>query len=99
MDNDLLGRQSAKAEAWALLPLIGKNGDTVETLRALIAIPPRFERALRAYAERHPEESRQGGETLRRCPSQPAPCLLTDRQSPLGKWSVIKRQSLAHCIS
>jgi hypothetical protein len=57
MDNELLGRQSAKAEARALLPLIGKDGNSVETLRALITIPPKFERALRAYAERHPEES------------------------------------------
>jgi hypothetical protein len=57
MDNELLGRQSAKAEARALLPLVGKNGDTVETLRALICVQPKTERALRAFAQAHPEEA------------------------------------------
>lgn len=37
-------------EALGLLTLVGRNGDTVETVRKLIEVPPRIETALRAYA-------------------------------------------------
>jgi hypothetical protein len=48
---------SARAEARGLLRLIGRDGNTVEAIRELIAVPARTERALRAYAQAYPEEA------------------------------------------
>jgi len=53
MYNELLGRQSARAEARALLPL-HKDGNTVEEVRDLIAGPSRIEKRLRAFALANP---------------------------------------------
>jgi len=39
-----------------LLALLGRNGDTPESLRKLIAVPPRIEAALRGYAAANLEE-------------------------------------------
>ena len=52
-------------EARALFNLVGKNGDTVETVRGLIGVSPAVEAALRAYAETYPEE-REGTENILR---------------------------------
>jgi len=38
-----------------LFALVGRNGDTLKSLRKLIAVPPRIETALRAYAAATPE--------------------------------------------
>jgi hypothetical protein len=56
LDNDLLGCQSASAEARGLYRMLGA-GSTIEELRELIAVPPRTERILRFYAQAHPEEA------------------------------------------
>jgi hypothetical protein len=56
-EDSRLGRQSAIAEAHALYRMLGQDGNTVEELRELIAVPPRIEWALRAYAQAHPEEA------------------------------------------
>jgi hypothetical protein len=45
-------------EAISLFALIGRNGDTVESVRELIAVPPRMETALILYAQRNPEDAR-----------------------------------------
>ena len=45
-----------KAEARSLLPLVGRNGDTIETVRELIGVSSRTERFLLAYGRKHPEE-------------------------------------------
>jgi hypothetical protein len=50
---------AARIEARALLATVGKNGDTIETLRELISVPPDIEALLRAFARTHPAE---GGE-------------------------------------
>ena len=55
-EDSRLSRQSAIAEADALYRIIG-DGNTVEELRELIAVPPRIEWALRAYAKAHPRRS------------------------------------------
>lgn len=47
------GTQSVEAEALMLYAMLGRNGDTPETIRELIAVPPRIEAALRTYAEKH----------------------------------------------
>jgi hypothetical protein len=47
-----------REEAVSLFALIGRNGDTVESVRELIAVPPRMEAALLLYAERNPEDAR-----------------------------------------
>lgn len=44
----------ARAEARALLVMVGSNGDTLETVRDLIAVPPEIEKLLRTYAKFHP---------------------------------------------
>jgi hypothetical protein len=36
--------------------MLGQDGNSVEELRELIAVPPRIEGALRAYVKAHPEE-------------------------------------------
>jgi len=46
---------SAEAEACLLFAMLGRNGDTPESLRKLIAVPPRIEAVLRTYARQHPE--------------------------------------------
>jgi hypothetical protein len=56
-EDSRLCRQSAIAEAHALYRMLGQDGNTVEELRELIAMPPRIELALRAYARAHPEEA------------------------------------------
>ena len=55
MDDELFGRQSALAEARALLPLLD-HGSGVEEVRRLIGVSPEAERVLRAFAQAHPEE-------------------------------------------
>ena len=45
-----------KVEARALLALVGRNGDTVDTIRELIRVPPRIEMALRTYGQGHAGE-------------------------------------------
>jgi hypothetical protein len=57
MEDELLGRQSAIAEARALYRMIGHGRNTVEALRELIRVPPKIERVLRAFAQAHPEEA------------------------------------------
>lgn len=52
-----LGRQSARAEVLGLYRMLGHDGNTVEALRELIAVPPKIERVLRAFARAHPEEA------------------------------------------
>lgn len=52
-----LGCQSARAEALGLYRMVGHDGNTVEQLRALIAVPARTERVLCAFARAHPEEA------------------------------------------
>lgn len=37
--------------------MLGHDGNIVEELRELIAVPPRIERALSAFARAHPEEA------------------------------------------
>lgn len=46
-----------REEALSLFALVGRNGDTVESIRELIAVPPHIEAALLLYAERNPEEA------------------------------------------
>ena len=48
---------SPRQEARALFAMIGRNGDTVESIRELIAVPPRIEHLLRLYLRQHPEDS------------------------------------------
>lgn len=55
-EDSRLGRQSAIAEARALFRMLGHDENTVEEFRELIAVPPRIERVLRAFAQAHPEE-------------------------------------------
>jgi hypothetical protein len=50
---------AARVEAKALFVMVGKNGDTVESLRELISVPPEIETLLRTYAQFHPVESRE----------------------------------------
>ena len=56
-DSFALGRQSARAEALGLYRMLGDDGNTVEALCELIAVPPLIERVLRAFAQAHPEEA------------------------------------------
>lgn len=58
MDDELLGRQSAIAEARALCGMLQRGEETVESLRELIAVPARIERVLRAYALENPRDAR-----------------------------------------
>jgi hypothetical protein len=51
-----LGRQSALAEAYGLYRMIQPECG-VEELRELIAVPPRIERVLLAYAKAHVEDA------------------------------------------
>jgi hypothetical protein len=37
--------------------MIGRNGDTVDSIRELVAVPPWIEHALGLYARRYPEEA------------------------------------------
>ena len=50
---------AARVEAKAPFVMVGKNGDTVESLRELISVPPEIETLLRTYAQFHPVESRE----------------------------------------
>ncbi len=55
----------ARAEAQSLLKLVGKNGDTVETVRELIGVSPRIEAMLKLYAEKHQEDAAEIERSLR----------------------------------
>jgi hypothetical protein len=44
-------------EARSLFKLVGRNGDTVESVRELIAVPPETERNLRSFICQHPEDA------------------------------------------
>lgn len=57
MEDELLGRQSAVAEARALYRMIGNGRNTVESFRELIAVPAKIEAVLLAYARGFPEEA------------------------------------------
>lgn len=46
-----------REEALSLFTLVGRNGDTVQSVRELIAVPPNIEAALWLYAERNPEDA------------------------------------------
>ena len=48
---------SAHSEAESLFRLIGSSGKTADTLRELIAIPPRELSILQSFAERSPQLS------------------------------------------
>ena len=37
--------------------MLGRNGETVESIRSLIAVPPEIEDALTLYARRNPEDA------------------------------------------
>ena len=65
MEDELLGRQSAIAEARALYRMIGHGRNTIESLRELIAVPPKIERVLLAFAQAYPEEAYSINRTLR----------------------------------
>ena len=45
-----------RGSSW-LCRMLGYDGNTVETMRQLIAVPPRIERVLLAFAQAHPEEA------------------------------------------
>lgn len=47
----------AHSEARHLFALISRNGETVESIRELIAVPPDVENALRLYAREHSEDA------------------------------------------
>lgn len=51
-------------EARILFTLIGRNGNTVEKIRELIAVPPEIEAVLRAYTVRYPEDGASVGRAL-----------------------------------
>lgn len=55
MDDELLGRQSAFDEAKALHGMTGEE-NTIEELRELIVVPPKIERALRAFTQARLQE-------------------------------------------
>jgi hypothetical protein len=59
-----LGRQSALAEAHGLYRMIQAEC-SVEQLRELIAVPPRIERVLLAYAKAHVEDAHWIGACLK----------------------------------
>jgi hypothetical protein len=46
---------SAREEARILFEMMQRSGDTVESIRELIVVPPEIEEAL--YARRHPEDA------------------------------------------
>jgi hypothetical protein len=48
---------SPREEARALFVMVGRNGDTVDSIRELITVPPGIERTLCLYLLRHPEDS------------------------------------------
>lgn len=45
---------AAEQEALGLLQLVGRNGDSAETIRQLIRVSPKEEEILRAFAAEHP---------------------------------------------
>lgn len=60
LDDDGLGgwsTQSASAEAQMLFAMVGRNGDTAESIRELIQIPAKIEAALRIYVRSFPEDA------------------------------------------
>jgi hypothetical protein len=57
MSEELFHYCSPRAEAWGLYQMLGHDGNTLEELQKLIAIPPRIEQSLRAFARAHPEDS------------------------------------------
>jgi hypothetical protein len=56
-EDSRFGRQSAIAEAHAIYRMLGHDVNTVEELRELIAVPPKIERALRAFAKAHVQDA------------------------------------------
>jgi hypothetical protein len=48
---------SPREEARILFAMVGRNGETVESLQELIAIPPQIQEALTLYACKHPEDA------------------------------------------
>jgi len=64
-DSFALGRQSARAEALGLYRMFGHDGNTVEALRDLIAVPPLIEGVLLAFARARPEEAHSIDQNLK----------------------------------
>lgn len=64
MDDELLGRQSAFDEAKALYRMLGEE-NTVEQIRALVAVPKKIELALLAFAKANPQEAHWVESTLK----------------------------------
>lgn len=52
-----LARRAAREEARILFAMICRGNDTIESVRALIAVPPKTEEALRLYAQQNPDDS------------------------------------------
>lgn len=48
---------SPRQEARILFGMMQRNGNTIESIRELIAIPPMIEGALTLYARKHPEDA------------------------------------------
>lgn len=53
----LLGRPSARWEARALYHMLGHDGNTVESARELIAVPPKIESVPRTCTKESPEDA------------------------------------------
>jgi hypothetical protein len=56
MEDELLGRQSSIDEARGLYLMLGQDGNTVEAIRELIAVPPLIEWVLGAFARAIPKK-------------------------------------------
>jgi len=55
--DQLLGRQTARDEARALYWMLLRGMESVQELRELIAVGPKIERVLRAFADANPHEA------------------------------------------
>jgi len=60
-DSFALWRRSARGEGLGLYRMLNQDGNTIEMIREMIAVPPRIEQALRAFARAHPEEAHSIG--------------------------------------
>jgi hypothetical protein len=94
MDDELLGKQSAIAEARALYEMAMRGTESVAGIRGLIVVPAKMEQALRAYAQAHPEEKHLVDSALmfRQAVLAEFNRLVSDgvpvNQSPLGETAV-----------
>ena len=90
-----------RQEARNLFAQVEKNGVTVESIRELIAVPPKIEQALRQYVRRHPEDAeaiekvlsfrkrvREEFDRLARKSENPSPLMLGRLTSEVqGTWT------------